>query len=608
MKRLDGALRLMAWCYRALNRIIPWNRLPKLLGLGNLIALRYDLRRWNLHDTTPFVEERGKRCPFHATDLSGRRADGSHNDLQHPSMGQADMPFGRNCPLNMIPSSDGPGLEKPSPKTVSRVLLTRTQFIPATSLNLLAAAWIQFQLHDWFNHERSEYPDTPIQLGPGDEWREDPMMVRKTKEAPRARGCPASMPVFLNTETHWWDGSQLYGSDATRQQQIRGGVQHGKLMLIDGRLPSMAAIDADQAGIDLTGFNDNYWIGLSMFHTLFALEHNAICDALHASFPSWNDEQLFQKARLINSALMAKIHTVEWTPALLQHPTLGPAMRINWWGAFGEQIRKRFGRFSDDEVLGGIPGSPTDHHAVPYSITEEFVAVYRLHSLIPDDYRFNSMADPTMSCYKTFREIEGNNTRPAIDKLGLENLWFSFGLAHPGKLTLGNFPRFLQELKRIKPLPDGKEEVLDVAAIDVFRDRERGVPRYNNFRRMLRMRPVQTFEELNPEWAKALRELYENDVERIDPLVGLLAEEPPEGFAISDTAFRIFTLMAPRRLKSDRFFTADFRPEVYTPMGIDWVQTNDLTRVLLRHYPTLAPAVRGLGNAFLPWHNVHEPV
>lgn len=149
-------------------------------------------------------------------------------------------------------------------------------------------------------------------------------------------------------------------------------------------------------------------------------------------------------------------------------------------------------------MLGGIPGSPTDHHAAPYSLTEEFVAVYRLHPLIPDDYRFNSLTDPTAGCYKTFRDVEGNNTRPLIDKLGIENMWFSFGLAHPGKLTLGNFPRFLQEFKRIKPPPDGKEEVLDVAAIDVFRDRERAVPRYNNFRRMLRMRPVQTFEELTP--------------------------------------------------------------------------------------------------------------
>lgn len=607
MKRSERALRVLAWCYRALNRIIPWHRLPKLLGLGNLIALRHDLRRWNLYDTTPGIQVTSKRCPFHTSDLSERRLDGSHNDLQYPSMGQAGTPFGRNCPSTVALASENPGFEKPSPKTVSRVLLTRTQFIPATSLNLLAAAWIQFQLHDWFNHERSDYPDTEIELGPGDEWREDRMMVRKTKEAPRTHGCPATMPIFLNTETHWWDGSQLYGSDGARQRLVRADAQDGKLALIDGRLPSMAAIDEDLAGIDLTGFNDNYWIGLSMFHTLFALEHNAICDALRAQYPSWTDEQLFQKARVINSALMAKIHTVEWTPALLQHPTTEQAMRINWWGGLGEQIRTRFGRFSDSEVWGGIPGSPTDHHGAPYSLTEEFVAVYRLHPLMPDDYRFNSLTDPTASCYKTFREVEGNNTRSLIDGLGLENLWFSFGLAHPGKLTLGNFPRFLQEFTRVKPLQDGKEEVLDVAAIDVFRDRERGVPRYNNFRRMLRMRPVQSFEELNPEWAKPLRDVYANDVERIDTLVGLLAEEPPEGFAISDTAFRIFTLMAPRRLKSDRFFTADFRPEVYTPMGIAWVQTNDLTSVLLRHYPTLAPAVRGLGNAFLPWHNIHEP-
>ena len=606
MKRSERALRIMAWCYRALNGIISWHRLPKILGLGNLIALRHDLRRWNLHDTTAFVEDAGPRCPFHAADLSERRVNGSHNDLQYPSMGRAGMPFGRNCPLPLVSASEDPGAETPSPRTVSRVLMTRTQFIPATSVNLLLAAWIQFQLHDWFGHERSETLDREIELKPDDEWHENPMRVRSTKQASRARGCPASMPVFLNTETHWWDGSQLYGSDITRQQLVRGEAGEGKLRLIDGRLPSMELVDPALKGIDLTGSNDNYWIGLSIFHTLFAREHNAICDALHSHYPKWTDEQLFQKARLINSALMAKIHTVEWTPALLQHPTTDHAMRVNWWGLLGEQFRTRFGRFSDGEVLGGVPGSPTDHHAVPYSLTEEFVAVYRLHPLMPDDYRFHSLTDPAAGCYKTFPDVQGNQTRPLIDTVGLENIWFSFGLAHPGKLTLGNFPRFLQTFTRIKPLPDGKDEILDVAAIDVFRDRERGVPRYNNFRRMLRMRPVQSFEELNREWAKPLRDLYGNDVERIDTLVGLLAEEPPAGFAISDTAFRIFTLMAPRRLKSDRFFTDDFSPEVYTSLGIDWVQTNDLTSVLLRHYPMLAPAVRGLGNAFLPWHNVHE--
>jgi len=43
--------------------------------------------------------------------------------------------------------------------------------------------------------------------------------------------------------------------------------------------------------------------------------------------------------------------------------------------------------------------------------------------------------------------------------------------------------------------------------------------------------------------------------------VGLLGEQPPKGFGFSDTAFRIFILMASRRLKSDRFFTNDYTPE-----------------------------------------------
>jgi hypothetical protein len=62
--------------------------------------------------------------------------------------------------------------------------------------------------------------------------------------------------------------------------------------------------------------------------------------------------------------------------------------------------------------------------------------------------------------------------------------------------------------------------------------------------------------------------------------------------------------MASRRLKSDRFFTADFRPEIYTQTGIEWVTHTKMKDVLLRHYPELAPALEGLPNAFLPWNRV----
>ena len=49
-------------------------------------------------------------------------------------------------------------------------------------------------------------------------------------------------------------------------------------------------------------------------------------------------------------------------------------------------------------------------------------------------------------------------------------------------MCLHNFPRFLQDLT----LPDGVR--LDLGAVDIMRDRERGVPRYNEFRRLLHLK------------------------------------------------------------------------------------------------------------------------
>jgi hypothetical protein len=62
--------------------------------------------------------------------------------------------------------------------------------------------------------------------------------------------------------------------------------------------------------------------------------------------------------------------------------------------------------------------------------------------------------------------------------------------------------------------------------------------------------------------------------------------------------------MASRRLNSDRFFTTDFRPEVYTAAGLQWVADNSFRSVLLRHFPQLAPALEGVANPFAPWRRV----
>jgi len=168
---------------------------------------------------------------------------------------------------------------------------------------------------------------------------------------------------------------------------------------------------------------------------------------------------------------------------------------------------------------------------------------------------------------------------------------------NPGAITLHNYPRFLQRLEQ----PDTPAN--DLAAIDILRSRERGVPRYNDFRELLHKPRVVTFEELtdNPVWANELREVY-GHVDRVDLTVGLYAEPKPAGFGFSDTAFRIFILMASRRLESDRFFTKDYTPEVYTPCGMEWIERNGLASVLTRHAPELAPMLAGIQNPFAPWH------
>ena len=97
----------------------------------------------------------------------------------------------------------------------------------------------------------------------------------------------------------------------------------------DGQLP----LDPE-TGTALTGFSENWWVGLGLLHTLFTLEHNAICDALKNKHPEMSDDELFGTAQLVNSALIAKIHTVEWTPAIIAHPALNIGMRANWWGCW----------------------------------------------------------------------------------------------------------------------------------------------------------------------------------------------------------------------------------------------------------------------------------
>jgi hypothetical protein len=581
-----------------------------------------------------------------------------HN-LSHPC-----ARFGRNVPLkHAFPDSEN--LLIPNPRQISRDLLSRKQFRPAPSLNLLVAAWIQFQTHDWFNHgEPDREHNIDIPLPEGDNWSQEHMLVGRTRPDPTRDydkeqhmskdGKLQHPPTYVNAESHWWDASQVYGNDDRATQILRTDptsgqvVPKGKLYIdSEGNIPYDPS---DPEGLAVSGFVGNWWLGLSLLHTIFVKEHNAICDHLAQAYPMFSDEEIFAKARMINAVLIAKIHTVEWTTALLQNPALQIGMKANWWGLFTESFTKTFGRISPTEAFSGIPNSGVDHRGVDFTLTEEFVSVYRLHALMPDELKLWSLKDGNL--LETFDLTEKNGIKgiigsqrdlihpEIIDSQGhihpshervknipsmtthewQNNLWFSFGRANPGQLILHNYPNYMRDLTRETPGPtvgntrEVIKETIDLATIDILRDRERGVPRYNRFRELFHLKPIKSFDELrndpeHPEIPEQLRAIYgqtngRDNVDALDLMVGMFAEAKPDGFAISDTAFRVFILMASRRIKSDRFMAQGFNADVFTPEGIEWVNNNSMLSILCRHHPELAPALYGLENAFVPWHDI----
>lgn len=585
--------------FGGVNRFLPWHRLSLRLSLLNLTVLREALRRANLIDTE--VREAPPRPrpvppPPPEDDWVGRTQDGRDNDLSDRGMGAVGAAFGRNLPPVRPPD----GVGEPSPVTVSRELLVRRRFVPASSLNLLAAAWIQFQVHDWVDHARHPlgHDDVVVPLPPdAPDWVNVPggppeRLMRFAGNVSHGTAPDGAPRLFANTASHWWDGSELYGSDPGLAHRLRDGA---KLRLTaDGYLPE------DVSGMEVTGFTQSWWLGLSGLHTLFAREHNAVCDELHAHYRSWTEERVHQTARLVVSALIAKIHTVEWTPAILGTRALDLGMHANWSGPPARDRLTRFGLWLvDQHATVGIPETLPDHHRVPFSLTEDFVTVYRMHPLIPDDYALLDSRTGDVVGRRGFAEIQGRRADEELRALGLSSLLYSFGRAHPGAVTLHNYPRSLTAFEH-----DGG--LVDLSVVDLVRTRMRGIPRYNDFRAGLHEPRIRRWRDLtaDPEDAELLREVYRDRIDDVDTMVGLFAETPPPGFGFSDTAFRVFLLMASRRLQSDRFLTVDFRPEVYSPLGMDWVATNSMSSVVLRHCPELAAVLPREDNAFTPWRPV----
>ncbi|HEX9143314.1 MAG TPA: peroxidase family protein [Candidatus Binatia bacterium] len=625
------------------------------------------------------------------------------------------------------------GLLQPDPQVISRRLLTRVQspgnkcnegqglpgyspeancdYQKAPHINVLAAFWIQFMTHDWFSHLDEGHNDaeliamgcnfqqngqrqtvlTPKQLGCRPDDRIDKSYVAEDS-APKVfsengqKYLSRAYKTTLNRVTAWWDASQIYGySNVSRERVKRDPRDRAQLLLEPDRtqpdermgyLPVLQPSDPmnpQWSGQESVAFPDNWNIGLSFFHNLFAREHNVFVKAFRErvkstpdddsglrnpeqpdkpiAYKDVTDDELFEVARLVVSAEIAKIHTLEWTTQLLYNEPLFLAMKANWSGllekpslvaAALEKVVAQLERSDKDKqatqwysVFATGPGifglgnrekdinGGVNHFGSPFNFPEEFVTVYRLHPMVPDLIEFRTLsAGANVIKYKipVVETLRGKATL-AMLQYGLADWALSMGRQRAGRLTLQNHPLFLQNLSlpRLKSAT-GK---IDAVALDIIRDRERGVPRYNEFRRQYGLKQLTSFDDfVDPNLSKdspqraeqqklvvILRELYGqhecdatkiittaqvnddgspindclghrngtlvDNIEDVDAVVGWLAEfARPHGFAIAETQLQVFILNASRRLFSDRFLTSSFRPEFYTNLGVQWVNEN----------------------------------
>ncbi|MGE5302071.1 MAG: peroxidase family protein [Alphaproteobacteria bacterium] len=622
------------------------------------------------------------------------------------------------------------GLLRPDPQIISRRLFTRIQrpgnrcheghglpgFSPeancdyqkAPHMNVLAAFWIQFMTHDWFSHLDEGHNDSEW-MAMGCNFRQSTQRQENARpgcrpddridksyiaqdSAPRVftengqKHLSRAYKTTLNRVTAWWDASQIYGySDASRARVKRDPRDRARLLLEPdplrpeermGYLPVLQPGDPmnpQWSGQESVAFPDNWNIGLSFFHNVFAREHNLFVQTFRDRIKSTpeedcglrdpaqpnkpikykdvTDDELFEVARLVVSAEIAKIHTLEWTTQLLYDEPFFLAMNANWSGllethprvaAALEKVIVQLGKSDKDKqathwysVFAAGPGifglgnkgkdinGGVNHFGSPFSFPEEFVTVYRLHPMVPDLIEFRARsANANAIKYKipVVETLLGKATL-AMRRYGLADWALSMGRQRAGQLTLQNHPLFLQNLSlpRLKSAT-GK---IDAVALDIIRDRERGVPRYNEFRRQYGLKQLTRFDDfLDPNLSKnspqraaqlkvaaILRDLYGqhpcdaakiittaqvndngsaindcfghpngtlvDNIEDVDAVVGWLAEfARPHGFAISETQLQVFILNASRRLFSDRFLTSSFRPEFYTNLGVQWVNEN----------------------------------
>ncbi len=464
-----------------------------------------------------------------------RTYDGSGNNLQHPTWASANTALSR---LTNAAYADGrsmpAGATRPSARAISNATAEHPEDELLSSKHLAAFAylWGQFIDHD-LDLTTSASPREAFNIAvPTGDPSFDPNSTG-TQIIPLSRskyvtGTGVTGPrQQVNDITSYLDGSMIYGSDEARALALRtlsGGLMKtsagGLLPFNTLGLPN--ANDTHQFPDDqlfLAGdvrANEN--IELTSIQTLFVREHNRLATQIAQQHPSWNDEQIYQRARRLVIGEVQAITYNEFLPALI-----------------------------GDGALSRYTGYKSGVNA---SVSTEFsTAAFRLgHSMLADDVEF--LDNDANDVEEEIPLAEAFFNPAKVSEVGLDPI-LKYLASSNSEETDVYVVDGLRNFLFGQPGQGG----LDLASLNIQRGRDHGLGSYNDVRAQLGLGRVTSWRQITSDVdvQNALKSVYAS-VNDVDLWVGGLAEAHVRDSTVGPTFQRILVDQFTRTRDGDRFW------------------------------------------------------
>jgi hypothetical protein len=450
-------------------------------------------------------------CPARAED---RSIDGTGNNLSDPNRGAVNMPMIRHgYKADFINGQMVTDAQRANARDISNAVSAQSASRPnARGLSDYIWAWGQFVSHDTDLVTSSNGPEVngtaPISINsPQDPLGPSPIPFVRSNFVTEPRG--GRTPI--NEVTSYIDASHVYGSNAARAAALRtdGGMGAKLLTSAGNLLPYNTAglpnenngpTPADQ--LFLAGdvrANENAL--LTSLHTIFTREHNRLVDVIAAQQPALEAEQQYQLARKIVGAELQIVTYREFLPALLGHgPTVPKAEGYAYSSGQNASVTTAF-----------------SHSAFRYG-----------HSTVSPDLQLVN-DDGTSAGSIALRNAFFNPSLLSGDPQLLDQLLAGATTQRSQEVdTL-----VVDDLRNFLFGPPGAGG-LDLAALNIQRGRDAGLPDYRQLRSTHQLPTIQTFGQItsDPALAQALFDLYGGNINNVDLWVGGLAEDHVPGASV----------------------------------------------------------------------------